>query len=74
LIRQELFEDPSFEARLRKTCLESDGNLYQLLVFKVQKGESIVDDISFVKFPEHLDEVHEKSLAGFNTKLSSLLE
>ena len=45
-----------------------------MLVFKVQKGEIIVDDISFDKYPERLDEVREKSLAGFNTKLSSLLE
>jgi hypothetical protein len=72
VIRKELFDDPSFKARLRITRLESDGNLYQLLVFQVQAGESMVDDISFVKYPEHLHEDSEMSFEEFNTKLKSL--
>jgi hypothetical protein len=73
VIRKELFDNPSFKARLRITRLESDGNLYQLLVFH-QAGESMVDDISFVKYPEHLHEDSEMSFEDFNTKLKSLFQ
>jgi hypothetical protein len=73
VIRKELFDNPSFKGRLRITRLESDGNLYQLLVFH-QAGESMVDDISFVKYPEHLHEDSEMSFEDFNTKLKSLFQ
>jgi DNA anti-recombination protein RmuC len=56
------------------THLESDGNLYQLLIFQVQERERAVDDISFVKYPERLDEDREKSFAGVNTKLARLFQ
>lgn len=56
------------------THLESDGNLYQLLVFQVQERDRMVDDISFVKYPERQDEDREKSFAGLNTKLARLFQ
>ena len=56
------------------THLESDGNLYQLLIFQVQERERVVDDISFVKYPERLDEDREKSFAGVNSKLARLFQ
>jgi hypothetical protein len=56
------------------THLESDGNLYQFLVFQVQERDRMVDDISFVKYPERQDEDREKSFSGLNTKLARLFQ
>jgi len=35
IIKQESLEDPNFSDQFRRTSLESDGNLYQLLIFRV---------------------------------------
>jgi hypothetical protein len=56
------------------THLESDGNLYQLLIFQVQERHRMMDDFSFVKYPERQDEDREKSFVGLNTKITRLFQ
>ena len=68
-MRKESLEDPNFKQLFRMTRLETDGNLYQFLIFRDQNGVRSNEDVSFVMYPDNNKEEREKTLVGLSSKI-----
>jgi hypothetical protein len=63
----------NFRELLRLTRLEVDGNLYQLLIFRIEeRGGKNIDDIVIVRYPENQNENREKTMVNLNGKLARM--